>query len=199
MPLRDPEKVTGKGLGPGLRRASWLRAEGTMRGAGGSVRIKAPRTFAGSVAAESRRPVPGAAHLGGAAASESLRGSHLTGVGHGVCYGGRLPLDPGERVPGARQPGRAPRPARDARRVLPSMRESPRPRRPPLGTGDTERSHLRPAGELAARRWPILQVIGQDTEPTSRGDSPKASACRWMCSRAPGVGAEWELGGQQGH
>lgn len=84
MPLRDPEKVTGKGVGPGLRRASWLRAEGTMRVAGGwgSVGIKAPRTLAGSVAAESRRPVPGAAHLGGAAASESLRGSHLTGVGH---------------------------------------------------------------------------------------------------------------------
>lgn len=45
------------------------------------------------------------------------------------------------------------------------MRESPRPRRPPLGTGDTEPSHVRPAGELAAQRWPILQVIGQDTEP----------------------------------
>lgn len=45
------------------------------------------------------------------------------------------------------------------------MHESPRPRRPPLGTGDTERSHVRPAGELAAQRWPILQVIGQDAEP----------------------------------
>lgn len=45
------------------------------------------------------------------------------------------------------------------------MRESPRPRRPPLGTGDTEPSHVRPAGELAAQRWPILQVIGQDAEP----------------------------------
>lgn len=86
MPLRDPEKVTGKGVGPGLRRASWLRAEGTVR-----VGIKAPRTLAGSVAAESRRPVPGAAHLGGAAASESLRGSHLTGVGHGGLLRGPPP------------------------------------------------------------------------------------------------------------
>lgn len=131
------------------------------------MRIKALRTLAGSVAsesgeqtAESRRPVPGAAHLGGTAASESLGGSRLTGVGHG----GRLrgPPHPRSGGEGSRGTHSTPHHVRDAQWVLPLMRESSGP---PLGTGDTERSHVRPAGVQAAQRWPTPQVVGRDTEP----------------------------------
>lgn len=37
MSLRASETVTGKGVGPGLRGVSWLRAEGAMQGMGGGV------------------------------------------------------------------------------------------------------------------------------------------------------------------